>query len=274
MSGKLDQSLDEILSTRRNAARGRGAGRGRGRPRRAPNPVKSNGASVAAPVGGVKKNTKPARGSGKAAVPTGPAGRSGEGKIMVSNLPPDVNEAQIKEYFAKAVGPVKKAMIAYDSFGKHRGVATVIFHKASSATDALSQHGLLVDEKPMRIEVVYDASQAPPPAPVKGLGERIAQPKSQPKPATAAKAATNGTRGASTRGGTERGRGAKRGRNAGRAKPKTAEELDAEMVDYFDANATNGNASAGTDPAAATTNGAQAAATSGGADAGMDDEIL
>lgn len=58
-----------------------------------------------------------------------------------------------------------------------------------------------------------------------------------PKPATADKPATNG---AATRGGrATRGRG-RRGRNAGRAKPKTADELDAEMVDYFDPSNTNG----------------------------------
>ena len=79
MSGKLDQSLDEILSTRRQTARGRGRGR------RAPNPARTNGATVAAPVGGIKKNIKVARGGAKAAVPSGPAA-SGDSKIIVSNL--------------------------------------------------------------------------------------------------------------------------------------------------------------------------------------------
>lgn len=74
MSGKLDQSLDEILSTRR-------AGGTRGRASRRPRAGRA--AAAAAPVGGVKKNTKQAA---KAPVPSGPAGRSGEGKISVSNL--------------------------------------------------------------------------------------------------------------------------------------------------------------------------------------------
>ena len=68
------------------------------------------------------------------------------------------------------------------------------------------------------------------------------QSKSQPKSAAAVKATTNG---ASTRGARGRGRG---GRKAGRPKRKTADELDAEMVDYFDApngdGAVNGNAQA------------------------------
>ena len=83
-------------------------------------------------------------------------------------------------------------------------------------------------------------------------------PKNQPKSA-APKPATSGT---ATRGGRTRGRG-RRGRNAGRPKAKTADELDAEMVDYFDANATNGTAGA------EATNGATAPAANG--DAGMEE---
>ncbi len=45
------------------------------------------------------------------------------------------------------------------------------------------------------------------------------------------------------------------------------------MVDYFDAEAANGTATAGGD-AAATNGASQPAATNGGGDTGMDDEIL
>ncbi|MCJ1231304.1 hypothetical protein MMC12_007981 [Toensbergia leucococca] len=276
MSGKLDQSLDEILSSRRQTAR-----RG-GRGRRAPNPTRT---SVAAPVGGIKKNTKVAKGFAKSAVPTGPAAGNGESKVIVSNLPPDVSEAQIKEYFVKSVGPVKRVTITYGPNGVSRGIATIIFSKPGSGNDALVKvNGLLVDKRPMKIEVVLDASRAPPPAPIKGLSERIVydlaklmptaylklkycrQPKNQPKLAVATKATPNGT---TSRGGRGRGRGVRRGRNAGRPKVKTAEELDAEMVDYFDATGANGGP-AGTD-AAATTNGAIQPITNGGDDLGMDE---
>lgn len=77
MSGKLDQSLDQILSTRRSSAR-----RGRGG-RRTPNPAKAH---VTAPVGGIKKNTKLTKGAGRAMVPSGPAAGNGESKIIVSNM--------------------------------------------------------------------------------------------------------------------------------------------------------------------------------------------
>jgi THO complex subunit 4 len=83
--------------------------------------------------------------------------------------------------------------------------------------------------------------------------------KAQPKPATANKA--------NDRKGSTRGRGGKtaRGRNAGRGKPKSAEELDLEMADYF-----NGGAG---DVDAMVTNGGAVQAPTGG-DTGMDDEIL
>jgi THO complex subunit 4 len=73
MSTKLDQSLDSILAARRKNARPQRRAR------------KVAGARVAtAPVGGVKKATKPAKKAEKPSVPTGPA--KGESKIMISNL--------------------------------------------------------------------------------------------------------------------------------------------------------------------------------------------
>ncbi|KAG7006468.1 pyridoxal reductase [Physcia stellaris] len=247
MSGKLDMALEEIVSSNR----ARGGRRGRGG-RRA-----STRATATAPAGGIKKNTRPARGAVKATVPTGPAGGSGESKVIVSNLPSDVNEQQIKEYFSKSVGPVKRANITYGPNGVSRGIATIVFHKRDAANEALTKlNGVLVDKRPMKVEVVLDASRAPPPPPVKGLGDRITQSKAQPKSAAATKATTNG---ASTRGGRARGRG---GRKAGRPKRKTAEELDEEMVDYFDVNAaTNGAAVDG-----AVNGTAQAAANDDGMD--------
>ena len=72
MSGKLDQSLDEILSTQKAAGRRRSARRTTSRPNNAP-------------PGGIQKSTKPARNAAKPA-PSKNAGLIGESKIMVSNL--------------------------------------------------------------------------------------------------------------------------------------------------------------------------------------------
>jgi len=110
----------------------------------------------------------------------------------------------------------------------------------------------------MKIEIILDARRAADIPPPKGLSERIAQPKSQPKSAVPSKNAQAG--GAGTRGKSARGRG-RGGRNP-RPTKKTAEELDSEMADYWEtgANATGGE-----------TTTAQPAANG---DAAMDDEIL
>lgn len=88
------------------------------------------------------------------------------------------------------------------------------------------------------------------------------QSKSQPKPATGGKAAGTGRRGRRT---TARRGG---GRASNRPKPKTTEELDAEMEDYYTTNengapAEGGNAAVNNGPAPAQQ------ATNGGEDVGM-----
>ncbi|KAL8691829.1 MAG: hypothetical protein Q9218_003026, partial [Villophora microphyllina] len=248
MSAKLDMALDDVVMTERSARR-----RGRGGRR-----VANAGRKATAPVGGIQKNTKAAKGVGKPAVPAALSSGTGESKIIVSNLPSDVTEKNVKEYFSDTIGPVRRVHLTYGPNGVMRGIVTIVFVKPDSAAKALQTlNGVQVDKRPMKIEVVLDAAKAVATAPAKGLSDRITQGKG-PKAAKAAKPTTNG---AATRGDRTRGRG--RGRNAGRGKPKTADELDAEMVDYFDAPGTNG-AAQGNDATAA--NGAN-----GTVDLGMDE---
>ncbi|KAL8905118.1 MAG: hypothetical protein Q9171_006799, partial [Xanthocarpia ochracea] len=259
MSAKLDMALDDVVMTERTARR-----RGRGG-RRVPNAARK----TTAPVGGIQKNTRSAKGALKPAVAHGLAAGSGESKIIVSNLPTDVTEKNVKEYFSDTIGPVKRVHLTYGPNGVMRGIVTIVFSRPDSAAKALeSLNGVQVDKRPMKIEVVLDATKAVAAAPSKGLSDRITN-KKGPKAATSAKPTTNG---AGTRDDTRgRGRGARRGRNAGRAKPKTADELDAEMVDYFDTTAANGTAQ-GTDAAA--TNGAVQPVANGADDLGMDEISL
>jgi len=215
MSTKLDQPLDQIVNSRRQSAR-RGARRRTG--------IGAKSSATQAPVGGVKKVTRITKTAGKGA-PSGQSSGLTESKIIVSGLPPDVNEANIKEYFSKSAGPVKRVMVTYNQNGSSRGIASITFNKPDTAAKAAKElNGLLVDGRPMKIEVVLDATHAPQlPAP-KPLTERVAQAKVQPKPATFTKGVAAFRRG--------RGR-QRRGRTADRPKPKTVEELDAEMIDYF-----------------------------------------
>ncbi|KAK8087058.1 RNA recognition domain-containing protein [Apiospora phragmitis] len=258
MSGKLDQSLDEILSTQRRSVGGRRGGARGGR--------RSVGRAVAtvAPVGGVTKTSKQ---KGAAAAKQTPAkgALAGDSKVVVSNLPKDVNEAQIKEYFISSVGHVKRVELSYGPNSMSRGIATVTFGSADGAQRAFKAlNGLLVDNRPIKIEIVVSAANAAMlPAP-KTLTDRITQPKSQPKaqPKSAASTkkdtATKDT-GSGAAGARGRGRGARRVKSARPAK-KTAEELDSEMADYWGSGNPNENAN-GSAPAA------------GNDDAAMEDEI-
>lgn len=118
----------------------------------------------------------------------------------------------------------------------------------------------------MQVEIILDAQSAPAPPPTKTLGDRVTKPKSekaQPKPATATK--DTGKKAGRGRG-RVRGRGGRRGDNP-RGKPKSAEELDQEMADYWEGGAN------GADTAMATNGGAVQPAAANG-DTGMEDEIM
>ena len=78
MSGKLDQSLDEILKTTRRPATRRGRGG-----RRVPNTPRT---TAVAPVGGVKKNTVKQPKGKNASIPSGPALANKESKVIISNF--------------------------------------------------------------------------------------------------------------------------------------------------------------------------------------------
>ncbi|OKL57557.1 hypothetical protein UA08_07138 [Talaromyces atroroseus] len=125
----------------------------------------------------------------------------------------------------RLLGPVKRVTVTYNQNGVSRGIASIIFSKPDTAAKAAKElNGTLVDGRPMKVEVVVDATHAPQvPAP-KPLSERVTQSKAQPKPATATK---------NTAAAGRRGRGRPRKAKNPSQRKKTAEELDAEMVDYF-----------------------------------------
>jgi THO complex subunit 4 len=77
MSGKLDQSLDEITTAQRKASAGR---------RRNPRRSATRPAAPTAPVGGVKKTTKAPRNANTKAAPAKAAAAPVDSKVIVSNL--------------------------------------------------------------------------------------------------------------------------------------------------------------------------------------------
>ncbi|CAE7011426.1 hypothetical protein CFE70_002059 [Pyrenophora teres f. teres 0-1] len=251
-SNKMEQSLDDILKASKSSRRGRAGRRsGAGRPATAP-----------VPVGGVSKSTK--QGKPAKATPTAPgASLGGETKIMVSNLPRDIDQVQLQDYFVSAVGVgrPKKVLLQYDAAGRSVGSATVIFNRHDQATKATAAlDGVKIDGRPVRVEILVSASAIPATTRSASLADRVTQPKKdKPKPATTEKTAAGAARGR----GQTRGRGKGRGGRDARPKKKTVEELDAEMADYFPGGETSNAA-----------NGAEVAQVTAGGDTAMDDEML
>ncbi|KAJ4155015.1 hypothetical protein LMH87_000281 [Akanthomyces muscarius] len=244
MSGKLDKPLDDIVSARRKSAGNRRSSR------------RTTGRTAAPPAGGIQKAKPNARGAAAKGAQGKTSGPLGESKVIVSNLPKDVSEQQIKEYFVQSVGPIKRVELSYGPNSQSRGIANVIFHKPDGASRAFQKlNGLLVDGRPIKIEIVVGAAQADKVIPpVKTLAERASQPKAQPRSAAGKQSNNAGKDGA-------KGKAAK-GRRARNARPakKTATELDADMENYM----ADSTANTGAAPAAAP-------ATNG--DSAMADEI-
>ncbi|KJY01958.1 RNA annealing protein [Zymoseptoria brevis] len=240
MSGKLAQSLDTIMSENKT---GNGGKRRGGRA-----PRKAAVKATAVIVGGVQKT----RGGKNTTKAVAAAPLTGETKISVSNLPED-------EYFSSTVAPVKKVVLNYGPTGRSRGSAVVSFNSANAGAKAVALDGTKVDGRPLRIEILVSAKAVRNVAP-KSLQDRVSKPKNAAKPNGKETAAAKGAAAGVAKGG-------RAGKKAGRVnKPKkTAEELDAEMQDYFGGDS-NGAATNGTAQPAAT------AATNG--DTGMVDEVL
>ncbi|EEB06670.1 RNA binding protein Mlo3 [Schizosaccharomyces japonicus yFS275] len=150
---------------------------------------------------------------------------SEESKIIVSNLPTDVTEAQIKDLFVQSIGPCKRVSLAYGPNGRSKGIATVIFSRPGDASRAFEQYdGRMVDgTRKLRVEIILNPGKQ-----LNSLAARVAPlaktTKADSKKKQARKPANNNRR-----------------RRAQRPK-KSAEELDKEMDDYF----TGGEAAAST----------------------------
>ncbi|KAK0220123.1 hypothetical protein IW262DRAFT_1004258 [Armillaria fumosa] len=199
----MDKALDDIITSRPRGIRRTGR---RGS-------AKTQVVGTTGPNPAVKAKLRSA--------PATPASQQPADKIIVSNLPPDVNEAQVKELFHSTVGPLREVTLHYDSNGRSKGVASVHFQRKGDGTSAYNQYNnrLIDGKKPMKIEIVVDPSR-----PQQTLASRVA-----PSPVVAAATRT---------GGAPRGRRGRGGKSRKEPRPaKTAADLDAEMEDYTASNA-------------------------------------
>ncbi|OJT07563.1 mRNA export protein mlo3 [Trametes pubescens] len=207
----MDKSLDEIIATARPK------GIRKSNPRRNSGKAQVLGTANAAPA--ARARAVPAS-NGARTVPA-PTSQQPSDKIIVSNLPPDVNELQVKELFHTTVGPLKDVTLHYDSAGRSKGVAAIHFQRRGDGTKAYQQYNnrLIDGKRPMKIEIVVDPSK---PAPTASLAARVA-----PAPVAAAAAEPTPRSG----GRPKRGRGGGR-RKTGERPQKSVADLDAEMDDY------------------------------------------
>lgn len=198
-SSKMDMALDDIIKTTRKPGRGgRRGGRG--------------GRNIRGGRGGQRRGGFGGRGSfggrgGRQQVHPG-LKTSGPPKLTISNLHPGVSDSDIGELFSE-FGSMKSAAIHYNRNGKSLGTAHVVFVNRQAAMKAMMQYnGVHLDGRPMKVSMEGGVGVTAV-GPVKRLGQG------------------GQGRGGRGRGGRGRGRG---GRGGGRGgKPKTAEELDAEM---------------------------------------------
>ncbi|RYP72201.1 hypothetical protein DL771_004331 [Monosporascus sp. 5C6A] len=184
-------------------------------------------------------------------------------KIRVENLHYELTEDDLDGLFNK-IGPVAKLELLYDRAGRSEGTAFVTYDHREDALEAIREfNGANAKGQPIRLSLVTAAPRRNPfdsaQMPGRPLAERITRPRSlsPPRrsdndrgvdryvPGRGSRSPLPRRRGGGGGGGGGRRPGAKReagtdtgaprGRD-GRPK-KTAEELDAEMADYFNPSA-------------------------------------
>lgn len=231
-SSKLDMALDDIIgskkkeSTRgggstgaRRGGRGRGSVGGRGGSR-FPRPAPYSLGSRQSSMGGGRWTHDMYRGgnSGLFAPPPlmGGGGGGGNIKLNIINLDFGVTDSDIRELFQE-FGDMRSAAVHYDRSGRSLGSAQVLFGRQTDALKAMKQYnGVHLDGRPMKIyiegnEGAFNAASSRP------MSNRLNQ----------------RGRGSRPGGAAGRGRGGRGGRQSEKAKPKTAEELDAELDSYL-----------------------------------------
>ncbi|VVT45567.1 uncharacterized protein SAPINGB_P000794 [Magnusiomyces paraingens] len=235
MSSNLDKSLDEIISSKPKSrgTKRRSSGRGVSKP------SSSSSASTASK----KKSNQQKASALPASTPKGPktnildeASKLSD-RIIISNLPTDVTESAVRDYFSHEVGPITSCSISYNARGQSTGIVTITFKRPGDAHKASVRfNGTAIDNgaKRMKVELVMDPSKKP-------LSTRLNPLSTEAVHAAVSQAASNGgrkkkvpaarTKSTSSNGSSKNGSSAKK---SNRRPKKTLEELDAEMEDYFD----------------------------------------
>ncbi|KAK8526979.1 hypothetical protein V6N13_084850 [Hibiscus sabdariffa] len=167
-------------------------------------------------------------------------------KLYVSNLDPGVTNEDIKELFSE-IGEMKRYSVHYDNNGRSSGSAEVVYLRRSDAFAALKRYNnVLLDGKPMRIEIVGANAEIPISARVNVTGTKGRKKRTvvMTPGASQSRSSAGISHGPIRRGGTMRsgrggggrgrGQGRGRGRGHGKRKPveKSADDLDKDLENY------------------------------------------
>lgn len=228
----LDQSLDAILAAK-------------------PKQVRKARPQKAKPANGVKKATaaRPASKPSAAAKVVAKAQKvvtPDSTKIIVHGLPADVTEKQIKEYMSSEIGPVLRCELSYNAQGKSKGSATIVFRREGGGQNYAQKacnllNGRSVDStgpKPlkMRVEIITEVPQPGLADRLGGLPKGVAQAVARGQQQQQQKKKAGGAP-IGPKGGAKPDVKSKKLKKTGPGRvkkvAKTADELDAEMSDYF-----------------------------------------
>ncbi|KAL6325880.1 hypothetical protein AAG906_038369 [Vitis piasezkii] len=262
MATSLDMSLEDIIK-RSNSERVRG--RGRARRGRGPIGGSFNGgrmSGIPPRRGPLRVNARPssyaiAKSSRRTKIPwqhdlfedslraAGLPGLEAGTKLYISNLDYGVTNEDIRELFSE-IGDIKRYAVHYEKNGRPSGSAEVVYTRRSDAFAAVKRYNnVLLDGKPMKIEIIGSDSDVPVSARVNvigGVNGKRRRTVVMTPGVGHARGSTAINRSSSRRGrgglsnGRGRGRAGSRGRGRGRGRKqpveKSAVELDKELDNY------------------------------------------